>query len=394
MKEVKSGTYILTLHMFCLIALMLGPIEANAKQKVVTPENVYLPKSLKPQLSENQNIVHNAQPLKVFIADPNPPTVSRYIAPPAWTSARPYNASIAIPYINYLDDGEQDLAGTECKSFPSEAKDDLIAAAYLWAILLNSSIPITIQACWGDFGADSSTLGYSGGGSYIRDFSRAPLSNTWYVSSLANALYGRDLISSEYDMHITFSSDLPGVYHWNYGTDGNVESDEYDFMTVALHEICHGLGFSGSMDGTSTWGFDGYPVIYDLFARDTLGTRLIDYDESYPWTLPEVLTAGAVYFHGPHAMAANGGKRVELFAPDDWMSGSSYSHLSMNFHRTPNKLMVWMLNRADAIHNPGPVILGLLKDLGWSRSAVNPPTPPTPAPADEPHYLMLLLGKD
>ncbi len=400
MKDVKSGICIVILHMFCLIPLIWGPIEANAEQNSVAIDNVFLPVSLKPQLSENQKIVHKAQPVKVFIADPNPSTGAKYIPPPAWISAVPDDASSTTFQINFVDNGGEDVFGTECQGFPHAAKVAFIAATNIWAKLINSSAPILIQACWGDFGVDSGTLGYSGGGSYLRDFSGATHENTWYVSSLANALYGRDLLYTEFDMHITFNGDLPGVYHWNYRTDGRVDSDEYDFLTVALHEICHGLGFAGSMDGTSSWGADGYPVIYDIFTRDTFGTRLIDYDDSYSYTLPEALTSGQVFFHGSNAMAANGGERVALFAPSVWMSGSSYSHLSMNFNQPPNELMVYALNRDEAIHDPGPVALGLLKDLGWpdvvDPSDPSDPSDPTdPESADEPilKHLLLLLGK-
>ncbi|MEE4241185.1 MAG: hypothetical protein V2I36_06945 [Desulfopila sp.] len=357
-------------------------------------DTVYLPESLTPQLSENQKIIYRAQPAKVFIADPNPPRFTEYFPPPAWISAESFKGNTAAFRISYVGSGDQDLWGATCQAFPAEAKGAFTTAANIWAKLLHSRTPITIRACWGDLGADSSTLGYSGGGSYIRDFPGAPRAKTWYASSLANALHGEDMIPSEYDMHITFNSDLPGVYHWNYRPDGNVDSDEFDFLTVALHEICHGLGFMGSMNGGSTWGIDGYPLIYDVFTRDTYGTRLIDYDGSYPYTLPETLTAGQVFFHGSHAMAANGGKRVELFTPDTWMPGSSYSHLSMNFNGTSDKLMVYMLSLGNAIHSPGPITLGLLKDVGWPGSAVGPPNPPPERPNPPLSYLLLLLGED
>lgn len=393
MKEGKSRICTLVLHMFCLIALFVGPVKANTAEIVVVPENVYLPKALKPQLSENQKIIHKAQPVKVFIADPNPPKVTKYIPPPAWISAKTDDAAKAAFHISYVADGDQDLWGAKCQSFPSAARGALNTAANIWARLLHSQAPVTIRACMGDFGENSQTLGYSGGGAYLRDFSGATRANTWFVSSLANALNGGDILPSDYDMHITFNSNLPGVYHWNYRIDGNADSDEYDFLTVALHEICHGLGFAGSMDGTFSWGIEGYPLIYDVFTRDTFGTRLIDYNESSPYTLAEALTMGRVYFHGSQAMAANGGKRVELFTPNSWMSGSSYSHLDMNFNRTPDRLMVYMLGLGYATHSPGPVTLGLLKDLGWAKAAVGPPVPP-PVEKHYLPYLELLLGEN
>lgn len=393
MNEAKSRICCLPFHVFFLIAIFLLPVGVKAKQNVLTPESVHLPQPLKTKLSENKKILYNAQPVKVFIADPNPPESTRYIPPPAWISSMPNKASTAAFQISYVAHGEKDAYGLECHSFPSKAKAALNTAANIWAKLLHTRTPITIRACWGNFGENSQTLGYSGGGAYHRDFSGATRVNTWYVSSLANALYGSDIDSTGYDMHITFNSKMAGVYHWNYNLDGNVASDEYDLVSVALHEICHGLGFSGSINSS---GSEDYPVIYDVFTRDTFGTSLLDIDESYPYTLSETLTIGRVYFHGSHAMAANGGKRVELFTPDIWMPGSSYSHLSMNFNHTSDSLMVYMLSRAEAIHNPGPIVLGLLRDLGWPKSAVGPPRPPSQPPEEDDEnylpYLHLLLG--
>ena len=112
-----------------------------------------------------------------------------------------------------------------------------------FSLCLCSFLPsITIQACWADLGS-STTLGYSGGGSLYRDFTGAPRANTWYGASLANALSGSDLEPGVFDMHITYNQN----FAWYYGTDGNTPLGQYDLMTVVLHEIAHGLNFSGSM---------------------------------------------------------------------------------------------------------------------------------------------------
>ena len=35
---------------------------------------------------------------------------------------------------------------------------------------------------------------------------------------------------------------------WYFGTNGNTPNSKYDLVTVALHEITHGLGFAGFFD--------------------------------------------------------------------------------------------------------------------------------------------------
>jgi len=55
------------------------------------------------------------------------------------------------------------------------------------------------------------------------------------------------------------------------GTDGKTPQSMYDLVTVALHEICHGLGFFDSMNTDATLGWYGVssiPVIYDTFVEN------------------------------------------------------------------------------------------------------------------------------
>src|SRR5690606_28192084 len=81
---------------------------------------------------------------------------------------------------------------------------------------------------------------------WIRDFAGAPRANTWYPVALANKLAGVDFCpppdggdcGEDYDVFITY-----GGHHTFYlGLDGNVPEDEFDMVTVSLHEIGHGLG--------------------------------------------------------------------------------------------------------------------------------------------------------
>lgn len=55
----------------------------------------------------------------------------------------------------------------------------------------------------------------------------------------------------------------------------------------------------------------------------------------------------------------------------------------------PSPSMTPTLERGEAYHDPGPVALGMLQDLGW---AVNAPPPPPPPGMDETQFLPLVLS--
>jgi hypothetical protein len=199
---------------------------------------------------------------------------------------------------------------------------------------------------------------------------------------LANTLAGDDLNDPDPEIIALFSS----TFDWYYGTDGNTPPDKVDFASVVVHELCHGLGFIGSMDyddgigyaectglaGSGCWGYGtGYPFIYDRFTEDGNGTSLLDY--ANPSTaLGNALKGqlgGGVYFDGPHARAANtiqGQSPIKLYAPNPWRPGSSYSHLDEIFNGTPNSLMTYSLANGESEHSPGPVTLGIFQDMGWT----------------------------
>ena len=331
-----------------------------------------LPNALKTQLSSDGSTALNAQPLRVVINDPTPPAQLRHIPAPAALITAPQGATASF-VIDYIPNGGTDTWGEPCYTFPETAKSAFNAAANIWANTITSSVPISINACWANLGS-SSILGYSGGGSMSRDFPSAPLSNTWYSASLANALSGFDRVVTNHDMHITYNSN----FSWYYGIDGNTPIGQHDLMTVVLHEIAHGLNFSGTMScvtGVGTWGFSGSPNIYDRFMFDGSGTALTSYiTPSIP--LCDILKSNDIWFQGPRAIAANSGQRVKMYAPTLWADGSSFSHLDYTtFNNTSNQLMVYAISAGESIHDPGGITKGLLADLGWTIFSV--PSGPT-----------------
>ncbi len=306
--------------------------------------------------------------------DPTPSTLR--IPPPAsYTQRATSRVQTATIHVNYLPNGATDRFGNGCLTWPTAAITAFEYAADIWETLINSTVTIEVNACWTNFG-DPDILGQGGADSYYRNFTGAPQADTWYPTALANALTGSRMPGSTVDMHVAYGSTFP----WYYGTDGSTPTDKVDFASVVLHELCHGLGFSGSMvvsGGVGYWG-GGNPVSplgYDRFTENGAGTALISYPSSGSTALAEQLTGGNLYFDGPNANAANGGSHPKLFAPSTWMQGSSYVHLDEMYNGTANDLMTYALPNGQSTHAPGPIALGILQDIGWPLAGVN--TPPT-----------------
>ena len=287
--------------------------------------------------------------------------------------------------ITYVAAGGTDKSGQVCQAFPADAKTAFSAAAAIWATLLSSNVPITIQACWADLGS-SYILGYSGWAPQHRNFANAPKANTWYNGALANSLAGTDLSPTSYDDYITYNSG----FTWYYGTDGNTPAGTYDLVSVAAHEMGHGLNVMGSANysaGSGSFGWSGYPQVYDTFIEDAGGTKLTAY--ANPSTaLGDLLISNNLWFNGPNSRAANNGTRVKIYAPATWAGGSSYSHLDYSSYvSTADNLMVYAISSGSSRHSVGPLTQGLLKDEGWSFGSETPPTPthtPTVTPTRTP----------
>ena len=324
-----------------------------------------------------------------MMANPKPAVTLRYdpipnsnrVPPPDWFTARspeapPLPAGIIM---NFLPAGSADARwGDITITWPADALDAAMYAARIWASGLNTTIPITINAGWVNNLA-SGVLGHSGSLAHFRDFTGAPQTATWYPVSLANTKHGSDIDPANADMYIGLSS----KYNWYNGTDGNTPASEVDLVSVVLHEICHGLGFAGSMNGSETegkWGLSPLPTNpkrYDRFAEDINGVSLLN-TTTYPnpsVALKTVLTSGNVFFDGYFANLGNGGNRVPLFAPSYWKGGSSFSHLGETYNNTVNALMTYSFSSGESAHSPGPVTTGLLRDIGWPFNMVSVQAP-------------------
>lgn len=254
--------------------------------------------------------------------------------------------------------------------FSAQAQTAFQYAVDIWSSLITSPVQIKVIANW--IALDGNILGSASASTFYRDFDNVPQPGTWYSTALAEKLYGAELNHADSaDIRADFNSDFN---NWYFGTDGNTPAGKYDFVTVVLHELGHGLGFQGSMDienGQGSWGFgSGYPFIFDRFVENNLGQILLT-TTLFPnpsTQLANQLIGDNIYFNGVNANSSNGGNPVKLFAPSPWDAGSSYSHLDESTFpaSNPNSLMTPSLGAAEAIHHPGNICLSIFKDVGWT----------------------------
>ena len=251
---------------------------------------------------------------------------------------------------------------------PAVAQAAIRFAADVWGSYLDSPVPVRVTVDWADR-MDNRLLASAGPSTLFRDFIGGE-PGVWYPVALAEAVAGRDLnATDDADINVTANS----TANWYFGTDGQTPRNRIDLVSVMLHELGHGLGFLSSVDTINddqlSVGFGGRFIVYDLSLETDDGVPLTD-PGLFTNPSSELLVAVSnnnLVFAGPEARQANGDADVPLFAPATFDVGSSVSHLSESRYPpgTENALMTPFLSAGEAVHDPGPVTLGLFADLGW-----------------------------
>lgn len=252
--------------------------------------------------------------------------------------------------------------------FPLQARAAFEYAVGIWERLIESPVPIYIQANWRT--KDQNVLGSCGPTGYEKNFEGAPHKNVYYPISVAEKIRGEELTGPDRpDMIAEFNRDI----NWYFGTDGNTPAMMYDFVSVVLHEIAHGLGFTGfffALDNTGGFSFFDWDDAssYDRLVIDSDGEQLIDTTvyENPSRPLRDALTSNELYAASPVALA-EGNAFPRIYAPLSWDDGSSIYHLNSSTYPpgTINALMTHAFGRGQAIHDPGPLTMGIMADLGW-----------------------------
>lgn len=273
-------------------------------------------------------------------------------------------------------------------------------AARLLSEQIRPAVPVRVRACWDELEsgalAQAGPRGFSIGGTFavsngtaLRVFQRAlPRAQTFYSRAATAQRVGTPSCGfggscDQHDVSITFNfapdNQSQANRRFDYGFDRE-GSTGASFVSVAMHEISHGLGFAGLIDRGTGDGELGakltpFDDIYGSLAVIRGSSEPIPFLRATIEQRQAALTQGdQLRFSGARASVSsenffNGfafpDNLPRLHTPQTVAGGSTYSHLSIEHF---NQLML------AAISATAPRTLGLagpmLEDLGWDRDAV------------------------
>lgn len=251
------------------------------------------------------------------------------------------------------------------------------AVGDVWGGMIQSDVNIVVDASFTTLPCqpNGAVLGSAGPTSLTGNFPSAPISNTWYPRSLADAIRGVDNNPGLSDITAEFNSQIDagcfngGTYY--YGINGDAPANQVQLFSTALHELGHGLGFTSLADSANGSFPNGWPAIYDRFLYDNEvalswlnmnnSQRLASMtnDPFLVWNGSNVNTNATNYI----SSGFNGGL-VRMYAPNPYEGGSSVSHFSSAAF--PDLLMEPVLGNIS--FNQVDLTPDLFRDLGYTIS--------------------------
>jgi hypothetical protein len=261
--------------------------------------------------------------------------------------------------------------------FPMEAKVAFMYAMNIWSSLIESPVDINVTAHWSSM--SSQTLGstYLNPSFVVRGSLIGALEpDALYPYPIAEKMLGEEINNPEdYEVEMTINSNQD----WYFGTDGNTDPDKYDLVCVVLHEMGHGLGFYSTMTEYNGLGYYGYTsgltYYFDHFIRNGANQQLINTSlfENGSEQLLNQYISNNLYYTSPIALSVNSGASPKLYAPIlEFDHGSSISHLDESTFPsgTQNALMTPFIHKGEAVHNPGPIMMAILAEIGWVHTYI------------------------
>jgi hypothetical protein len=263
---------------------------------------------------------------------------------------------------------------------PAGFAQALTIAGQKWSNYLQISVPIKVNV----FVVNSSFLPFSAItlANGRKNFANAPYANILYTSALANQLAGTEINVGEYDMDIYFN--LATNYYYGTGKPGPSFTD---FISTAMHEMGHGLGFysDGYVDASGKGSFGNIPPssiapltpsfpwrgqdsvasIYDKYIVKTSSNSLVTIAPNNSTALGDSIKNGPVYFSGPlYANPSHSNTPIRLAGgTGTYTLGVDLLHIHNTY---ANTIMSYYWGSGDTVRTPAPWELGILKEIGWN----------------------------
>lgn len=189
--------------------------------------------------------------------------------------------------------------------------------------------------------------------------------NYKYPAELVHQLTGDSRYGSE-NITIIFNS----TKDWCMNSDSEPEWFEQDLITVALHELTHGLGLSSSF----TKSTESKPYIFDKFIRNNYGDQIAGSYSALKSSASVQLVGVDLYYEGKNGVKANNNEPIKLHVPETFCSASICHFDTKYTDDAKGRLMLPGTTYGVSTRFFGDFSCGVLQDIGWgvkidSRSA-------------------------
>ena len=261
-------------------------------------------------------------------------------------------------------------------NMPPQAIAAFDYATQILSEALSSTVPIRVLVRWRDLGAG--TLAAAGTSEYVKDFPNAPR-GIGFPIALAEKIAGLN-INGTNDPDIFIDIDDRDDWYFDFENPTSITNSEFDFVSVVLHEMIHGLGFIGFsgfvQDGRGTMKNINFPAgclepsckgpaIYDVFLSRERDTGLCDNFDDPSDEIGNALRSDRLFLTSPNFEDNTFPPR--MYAPNPFENGSSIYHLDQaEYRNTVNSLMTPVAARGTIEHSLG-LSLDILNDLGWAE---------------------------
>jgi hypothetical protein len=159
----------------------------------------------------------------------------------------------------------QPLGGNDGTTLGEQRMIAVQYAADIYGELLDSEVPIVVEASFADLPCTDPDMTQMGEGAAVGVVTNPSDSGAdpqlYYPSALADSLQGEDVFPGDPDIQAAFNgavdrADCLPDLDWYYGLDGQCGTD-VDLVSVVLHELAHGLGFTYYVDPQTGELFNG-----------------------------------------------------------------------------------------------------------------------------------------